>query len=250
MTSVRVDRARVPAVGPPRVPHGSHGLGRPPRRHRWRALLVLVLGLALLAGGGWVVGMSSLLAARVVRVTGVQTLTTAEVREAAQVPLGTPLARQDLDGIAHRVSRLALVSSVTVSRHWPRTISVQVTERTPVLAVRQPEGFVLVDTGGVRFRTVPAVPAGVVLANVDLTNVSLLKQVGLVASALPDKLKRRVSQLQALSPDGIELVLHDGDVVRWGDADDSSLKSQVLTALLKQPARTYDVSAPHSPALR
>jgi hypothetical protein len=38
--------------------------------------------------------------------------------------------------------------------------------------------------------------------------------------------------------------------VFWGSADDSELKVAVLTALLKRPARSYDVSAPHSPALR
>jgi cell division protein FtsQ len=33
----------------------------------------------------------------------------------------------------------------------------------------------------------------------------------------------------------------------WGSADESDLKAQVLAVLLRQPARTYDVSVPGQP---
>jgi cell division protein FtsQ len=72
----------------------------------------------------------------------------------------------------------------------------------------------------------------------------------MVADALPAKVKRRVATIQARTPDGIRLQLTDGDTVVWGSAADSPLKAEVLTALLKQPATTYDVSAPHYPAVR
>jgi cell division protein FtsQ len=222
----------------------------PPRRRRWLRLLVVLLVLTLLAGCGWLVAFSSVLATRRVEVTGVKILTAGEVRSAAQVPLGTPLARQDIDGIAVRVAGLLPVSSVEVRRKWPTTLAVTVQERKPLLAVRQATGFQLVDDTGVSFLAVPAVPDGVVLTDVDPTDGALLTQVGMVAAAMPEKLQDKVDKIQASSRDGIRLALKDGDVVTWGSADDSALKSSVLLALLKQRARSYDVSAPHSPAFR
>ena len=210
----------------------------------------MLLVLALLATGGWLVGFSSVLAARTVRVTGFRTLSADEVRTAARVPLGVPLARQDVDAIATRVHALRVVDSVTVSRTWPTTVSIAVTERTPVLAVRQPDGFVLIDASGTWYLTVPTVPAGVLLADVDPTNAPMLAELAVVASALPNGLKGKVYKFTALSRDGIKLVLKDGDVASWGDSSESKLKAEVLTALLKRKATAYDVSAPHSPALR
>jgi len=232
------------------MPHGSSALRPPRRKRRWLRLALVVLLAVVLAGIGWLVTLSSVLAARHVAVTGVHTLTPDEVRATARVPLGIPLARQDVRGIAARVRTLRLVSSVTVTRTWPDTMTIAVRERKPVLALVQPDGFLLVDAGGYPFRTVSTRPARVVLTDVDPTSSWLLTQVGVVAAALPASLTSKVARIHALTPDGITLSLVDGDTVFWGSADNSELKSAVLTALLKTPARSYDVSAPHSPALR
>jgi cell division protein FtsQ len=199
---------------------------------------------------GWLVGFSSVLAAHRVQVTGTKVLSQDQVRTAAQVPLGTPLARQDVGAIADRVAALSLVSTVTVSRQWPTTVVVAVQERTPVLAIRQPAGLLLVDRTGVGYQTVAAVPDGVLVADVDPANPALLTEVGVVASALPAKLRSRVDRVEALGPDAIRLVLKDSDVVVWGSSSESVLKAEVLLALLKQKGSTYDVSAPHTPAYR
>ncbi|MDQ1483313.1 MAG: cell division protein FtsQ, partial [Actinomycetota bacterium] len=199
---------------------------------------------------GWLVGFSSALAARRVDVRGVRTLSPTDVRAAAQVPLGTPLARQDVDAIAGRVAGLKPVQRVQVTRQWPETIRITVQERTPVLAVRQPDGFLLVDATGYPYLTVTQVPADVVLADIDPGNPALLTEVGVVAHALPRVLKRKITHVGAYSADAIRLTLTDGDVVVWGSSDESPLKAQVLEALLKRKASSYDVSAPHSPATR
>ena len=48
----------------------------------------------------------------------------------------------------------------------------------------------------------------------------------------------------AESPTRIRLELNGGRVVVWGDAESNETKVQVATALLPQPAKTIDVSAP------
>ena len=87
------------------------------------------------------------------KVVGTHELTPAQVSFAAQVPIGVPLARQDLDAIAQRTTTLPAIEAATVTRDWPSTITVTVVERRPVLAVRQPEGYVLVDKSGVAYQT-------------------------------------------------------------------------------------------------
>jgi cell division protein FtsQ len=233
-----------------RTPAGSHLLTarRPPRRGF--RMLVAVLALLVLATAGWLVAFSGVFAVQQVEVTGVQVLTSTQVRTAAQVPLGTPLLRQDTDAITARVATLKLVKGVTVTRRWPRTIVVAVQERTPLLAVRQPDGFLLVDSSGVGFLDAPSVPKQVVLADVDPTNTPLLTQVGVVAAALPAKLKGKVSKIEALTPDGIKLVLKDGDVVTWGSSEQSAVKAEMLAGVLKFSARAYDVSAPPNATYR
>lgn len=239
-----------PGQSAPHRPSGSSAVGPPPRRHRrWLQLLIAVLALAVLVAGGWLVAFSSVLATEQVAVSGTDVLSADEVRAAAQVPLGRPLARQDTDAIAARVAALGPVSSVRVTRRWPRTLLLTVVERTPVLAVARPSGFELVDAVGSAYLSVSSLPTGVVETTADPADPALLSTVGVVASALPPALARKVRTIGATSADGISLTLRDGDRVVWGSSDESVLKGQVLAALLAQPARTYDVSAPHNPTI-
>lgn len=223
---------------------------RPPYGRRWALLGVVLALVLLLVAGCWLFAFSPVLATRHVVVRGAQQTSEAEVRRAAQVPAGRPLARVDLDAVAHRVGAVSVVRSVRVTRSWPQTVVVAVQERTAVLAVRQPQGFVLVDATGAAYLTRADVPKGVVTADVDPGNARLLSAVGVVATALPDALRARVRNVSATSLDDIALRLTNGDTVTWGSSDGSPLKAEVLTALLERKASYYDVSSPHTPSLR
>lgn len=224
------------------------------RRRTLRRRLVrgaVVLGVVLaLAVGLWLVTGSSVLAARQVDVTGTDQLSVEEVRAAAAVPLGVPLARQDVDAIARRTAGLPQVASARVERSWPHTVTVQVTERQPLLAIRQADGFAIVDARGVVFESAAKVPDGVVPTDADPSATTLLTALGTVASALPPSLREDVDRLRATSAGNISLDLSSGTTVRWGDASESPLKAQVVEALRTKRMRTIDVSAPHTPATR
>lgn len=227
---------------------------RKPRRS-WRrkalVLTVIVVVLTLLAGSLWIVYFSSMLATRRVTVTGARSLTPIQVSLYAQVPVGVPLARQDLDAIAARVTTVPAIEAATVTRSWPSTITVTVVERRPVLAVLHPDGYVVVDKHGVAYQTQPTLPPKVVLADINTQDKPLLSEVAVVASALPDKLHGKVRLITADNRDSIALVLSSRRIVTWGSSADSELKAQVLTALLKrQPKTSIDVSSPHNPAVR
>jgi cell division protein FtsQ len=220
------------------------------RSRRW-LVGFLLLGMVLLGGAVWLVYFSSLLVVRSVAVSGHQQLRSEQIAAAAQVPMGTPLARQDVEAIARRATTLPAVQAASVSRTWPDTITVTVTERRPLIAVRQPGGFVLVDPEGVAFAESGSLPDGVLLAEVNPADRPLLQQVGMVAAALSGGLDGQVSALAATDAERISLRLESGVKVNWGSAADSELKVDIVAALLQSTrARSIDVSSPHNPATR
>lgn len=220
------------------------------RRRTVRSVLALVLVL-LVAAAVWLVYFSSVLDTRDVAVSGTQELTRDQVAAAAAVPLGHPLSRQDLNAVARRATTLPQVSAAKVTREWPHTVHVAVTERAPLLGVAQPGGFLIVDGSGVVFAAKPTLPAGVVEVAADPGNRPLLVELGSVVLSLPQDVRAQVASIAATTPDSIQLKTSSGLTIVWGDASQSALKAQVAVALLDHGAKTsIDVSAPHNPAVR
>lgn len=227
------------------------------RSRRRRSVLTVVLRvtivvvvLAAVGAATWVVGFSSVLAAREVRVSGADVVSAEDVREAAAVPLGTPLVRLDLDAIHDRVAALAPVAEVRVERAWPDAVTVTVTERAPLFAVRQDDGdrLVLVDAGGTAYLEVAEAPAGMIVAEVP--DRAVLPEVASALAQMPTALLDQVDTVSARTVDSIELSLDGGRTLVWGNAELSAQKAAVATVLLEQPGKRYDVSAPDRPAVR
>lgn len=221
------------------------------RRRKVLAFTSIALVLALLVASVWSVYFSTALVTERVSVVGTHDLTPMQVSYAAQVRIGVPLARQDLDAIAERTTTLPPVESAAVTRDWPSAIRITVVERRPVLAVRQPDGYVVVDKSGVAFQTKQVRPPEVLLTEVNPGDAPLLSEVAIVAIALPKKLRGTVDRITAGNRDSIMLVLESGRTVTWGSSSDSELKAQVVMALLKRkPKSSIDVSSPHNPAVQ
>lgn len=223
----------------------------PGRARVRRSTVILLVAVLLLAAGTWAAYFSPLLVVREVAVAGQRSVTAEEVVAAAAVPLGEPLARQDVQAIAERATRIPAVRAAAVTRRWPGTLLVTVTERSGVLAVKQADGYVLVDVDGVAYDRAASRPEGAILAEVDPGDQGLLREVGLVAGALPAELAADVKGLRATGPDLITLRLRSGVDVVWGSAADSPLKARIVLALLEQkPRQTINVSSPNSPAVK
>jgi cell division protein FtsQ len=226
------------------------------RRRWWRSRLRLVTGAVLLVllvvGGGWALYFSSWLTARQVDVTGTASLSTVRVRAVAHVPVGRPLARLDLAAIQARVESIGAVDHAEVSRSWPHTVHIAVTERTPVAVVDRGAGLQQVDASGVLFGAPANRPPGMPLVKADPgMDSEALAQAGQVAAALPGDLVGRVDYLEVRSPDDIVLRLHDGRTVVWGSAVDSDRKADIADVLLhRKDVRIVDVSVPGRPTTR
>jgi len=214
----------------------------------WKPLLVLLLLVALVVGGVWLVFFSRYLSVQSVQVTGTGLLSADDIRAAAEVPDEQPLARVDVAAIERRVEALAPVADAEVLRQWPDRVLIRVTERTPIAVVDIGGRIRGMDEDGVIFRDYPRAPRTLPLVKTSgPTGGEALHEAAQVVSALPPALSRRVEHLAVETVDQITLVLRDGRQVVWGSAEDSAAKAEVLVALLKEPARRYDVSVPGQP---
>jgi cell division protein FtsQ len=214
---------------------------------RWVAVLVV---LALL-GLTYVIMFTSLIGVRTVEVSGAREISAETVREAAAIELGTPMVRLETGEVARRVAELRRVSEVSVSRSFPTTVEIHVTERTPVAVGIDTDGVHLVDRTGADYATVRARPAGLpVLKVVKIAPDDRSTRAAVtVLGAIPDQLREKVVELSARSPGDVQLRLRNGRVVKWGDAEDNARKAAVLAPLLTRPGRTYDVATPDFPTV-
>ncbi|MEE1928762.1 FtsQ-type POTRA domain-containing protein [Streptomyces sp. TRM 70351] len=235
-----------------------------PRGPRRRLLVYVPLALAVLAGlAGWVLYGSSWLRAERVTVTGTRELTEDQVRSAADVPVGDPLASVDTGAVAGRITgALTRVARVDVVRDWPRGVRLEVTERTPELVMAKPgeEGTYLeVDARGVRYAAVRERPAGVPLLVLDLDASPSNRRFGadrLRAEAvravgdLPAAVRKETRVLRMRSYDSLTLELSGDRTVLWGSSEAGEAKAAVLVALMKaeENASHFDVSVPAAPA--
>lgn len=219
---------------------------------RWKYVVVSVLLVALVVTAGWLVFFSSTLAVSKVQVEGNQLLSDQKVLRIAAVPEGEQLAFVDLDDAARRVATLSEVKDVDVTRAWPDGVLITVTERTAIAVVDLAGKIRGLDEEGIVFRDYKSAPPG--LPRVRPTTsagTDALKEAAGVVSALPDDLAARVDHVEVQTIDQITLVLRDGRQVLWGSADESELKATVLvTLLLNQEAKVYDVSVPGSPVTK
>ena len=231
--------------------------GRARRRTRLAVTVTVTVLVLLLAGAAWLVWGTSVLGVRTVAVHGTARVGADEVRTAAAIRRGTPLARVDTAAVAARIRRLPAVQSVTVDRQWPHTVSIVVRERVPAAVELRGQGFALVDRTGTVFATVARRPAGlpVVSAPVD-AGAPALRAALAVLRDLPPVVARQVRTVRAGSPDDVELALTRHRTVVWGSPEHGARKAAVLAVLVDHAGRTgghvsvFDVSAPDAPATR
>ena len=239
-------RAGTPRVG------GDRSLPQPYRRRR--RLAAVLIGVLVLAGLG-VTGCMLLYEAGLadvadVAVTGAVSVPVRDVLAAAAVPPGGPLAAVDTAGIAARVARLPGVARVEVSRDWPHTVAVAITERVPVAVAPTPQGTFLVDGTGVPYLPAPAAAElprltfGAVGPDDPSTRAALV-----VLAALPEPVRAEVRTVD-ITAGTVTLGLTEDRTVRWGSPDRAAEKAVVLGPLLTQSGQVYDVASPELPTVR
>lgn len=229
------------------------------RRLRWVVVVGVLLAVVLGAAGALV---SPALDVDRVQVDGVYRTSPEQVREAAGIDVGAPLASVDEAGAAAGVAALPWVADADVRRRWPGTVVVEVRERVPVAVVATASGgTAVVDGAGwvVEVRGEASEPTGLL----SLEGVVAPEEVGrrlgteadavlAAAAAVPEGLADRVEQLR-VGDGGPEAVLAGGAVARLpqGDALDEGYVALASVLAAADPAcvATVDVRVPDAPVL-
>ncbi|WP_329520145.1 cell division protein FtsQ/DivIB [Spirillospora sp. NBC_01491] len=251
MTEAGTSRTATGEVAPSGDRDGGHRPSAGRRaRDRWKVVFVTLLVVAVLGTVTWVLLGSRLLVVREVEVSGTRLASRDQVVAAAGIRLGLPMARLDTDEIRGRVERLREVESAEVERHWPATVRIVVRDRVPLVMVERGGRYHRLDRHGVTVADGTARPAGLPVLTVtspgpsDPATLAALR----VLTDLPGRLHRRLSEVEASSPESVTLRLSGDLTVVWGPAERSAEKIRLLDALQRtaagRAARTIDVSSP------
>ncbi|OJV79718.1 MAG: hypothetical protein BGO37_12300 [Cellulomonas sp. 73-92] len=227
-----------------------------------RQIAYVVGGTLLLLGLGYLVLFSPVFALDPARATVTGAGTVVAVDQVTAVVArheGTPLPRLDVGRLRAEILQVPGVRDATVSRDWPRGLTVALVSREPVAAVPEQQapqgvaavGFALLDQDGVQVGRTDKAPAGLPVVTVPVDDPRTLQAVLSVVRQLPPALAAAIGGVSAQTQDTITMKLRDGVNVEWGSADETALKAAVLTALRASPAaagvHTIDVSAPRMP---
>lgn len=215
----------------------------------WRVAFFGLLCIGVAVAAVWVLFGSRLLVVRHVQVTATPLVPAAEIREAAAVRLGVPLADVNTNAIARRVEQIDPVASARVTKSWPDTIVITVRDRTPALAVASAGKYELIDGAGVTVRLAPRKPAGMPLLIAPpavLRGSPAVRAAVGVLGELPSRLRKQVRSVTAPAADAVTLRLAGGITVRWGGTGQAALKAAELAVLMRKHAIYYDVSDPNT----
>jgi cell division protein FtsQ len=227
-------------------------------RRRRRALLAVLVVTALVGGTTWLLH-SPLLSVHRVLVRGNTHTSSAAIQSAVAGVVDRPMISVSASAAESRVRALPWVAGVVVSRSWPSTLVVRVTERKPVAAVRDGGRWDLVDASGRVLAVGSAEPGGVRLAasSADLRPGGTLPSgdLGLVAvaGAVPPSLVSQVAEVVPAGQGQVDIELTGGPVVDLGAPTALSAKLASLETVLAEVdmtgVKTIDVRLPDQPAL-
>jgi cell division protein FtsQ len=245
-----------PTVIDPRIRSRRIAVRRDQGRRRLKRLSA-VLGVVAVVVAAAAVTQTSLLDVDRVRVAGASRTAVEDVARAAGIDHGEPMVSVDAAAAAARVEDLPWVDAASVTRRWPGTVLVRVTEREPLAVVEVTEGrMALVDQDGrvldVTARVPPELPR---VTGVDgrIAEGQALGRTArdalVVLRALHDRLPGTVT---AVATD-LDAELASGGRVRFGSVDDLDDKIVAVETVLAdvdlEGLELLDVRVPGSPAL-
>ena len=222
---------------------------------RWRLVRRLVLALllvGLVAGSVWVVFFSSYVTAREVDVVGTRTIPDARIERAANVPVGTPLARVDLNAIVKRVQPIGAVRYVKVAPQLAAHRADHDHRAHPDRGDRPGLGAEGTRRRGGSLRRLQ----GQAQAPAARAHGSRHSRRGAGGGRPRSSTRCRRGSPAGSTPSRwpastrSSSCSRNGRKVIWGSAEDSDQKAEVLAVLLKQPGNQIDVTVPGRPTTR
>ncbi|PWH06794.1 cell division protein [Brachybacterium endophyticum] len=191
-----------------------------------------------------------------VSVEGTSYVRAKTVNEAASDQLDHSMLLVRSGSVEQEVEKVPGVKEAKVSKRWPSTLGVEITERAPIASVASKDGSTkILDADGVVLPKAAGKGEDLIPMKVagkgDPASVSRA-MLGVLGS-LPEDMRSSVTGIKASSPDDVTLsvdVKGTKKTIVWGNADDSALKAKVARTLLDQPGSEIDVTSPVAPVTR
>lgn len=255
------ERRPPPVRMDPRIKQRRQEVRREEGRRRRRVLLCC-LGVAAALGGAAGASRSPLFDVDYVDVRGAEQTPRMEVLRAGGLDGHPAMVDIDSGTVARQVEALPWVEGAAVTREWPGTVRIDLTERRPAAVLPAGEGqWAVADATGRVLAVGPDKPAALpVIGGVPQpgppgsTLGQDVRPALRVAASLPGELKERVADVASVPGGEVELQLvPPGGVVRLGPPAGLGEKLRVLRALLEQAdlagLAVIDVRVPNAPAL-
>ncbi|MCX2163161.1 hypothetical protein HMPREF3098_08400 [Corynebacterium sp. HMSC28B08] len=185
-----------------------------------------------------------------IEVEGVQNADAGVVKEAASVGSSANMLRVDTDAVAEKVAQVPWVEQVTVSRAWPSTLKVQVTEHTPVAYFRNGNEVSAVNEAGKVFLKGVAPEGAKEIAGVKPEDSKAITAATTAITALHPKVREKLERVEAKTAESLVLQFAEGKTVVWGSAERASEKAEATRVVLTQEGKKWNVSNPAMPSGR
>ena len=237
------------------------------RRGKTHPARVIALGcllLASLAGLLWIYTSTGVLNVKSVEVKGNEKLDSAYLESLSGITGDTHLLKMDVKAVEGALLSEPYVAAVDVSRRFPNTVVLEVTERQPSGFVFQNGRYNIVAQEGIVLESTDARPQGMVeieglelpllLPGVEVSDADFATITSLIASMPP---ALREMAVTAGFMDGKGLYIESGDtMVIYGDATELSRKNTIALLALTTLVGHYsgveyiDVSFPDHPVIK
>ena len=199
--------------------------------------VVVLLGAMLL-----IAVYSPLLSLRTITIEGTSRIDPAQIQDAVDGQLGTPLALLDFGTITDELGEFPLIRSYVTETIPPDTLVIHVVEREPVAVIKNGESWDLVDPAGIVIQSSAEQPADLPLIDAGEPGGKPFTAAVEVLLELPAKMLKRVQSISATTVDDVTFTLtKTNQKVVWGSSEESDLKATTLNALLKDQKKNKDV---------
>ena len=230
------------------------GVIRARRNQVWRQRLVLIGAVAAVLVIAAVLWLSPLMALDKVSVKGSELVDHEQVSQSVlETDGGTPLPRVSPGTVEKKVLKeFPRAKEASVHYSGPRSLSIEITDRDPVLAITTTGGFKLFDDEAVNLGTVKKAPKSVtVLEESDgAPDQKTVAAVIRFMAELRPQLRSDLASIHAKDENNLAGVIDTGNAkakVVFGDSTSASLKMRTALQLAADGRTDLDVSVPSVP---
>ena len=217
------------------------------RRRIPLAVALVVLLVAILAVCAY---FFPLLTVKNIEVEGAVHADTEQVKTATGIPAGENMFRVDSATAAQNVAVQPWVEKATVSRSWPNTVTVSITEHQAVGYLKDKGDPLAVNAQGKTFLRGVQPEGAAEFRDVKADDSAAIAAAAKAVAALKPENREHLEYVSVKNAERIEMHFADDRVVFWGSADRASEKAEATWVVLQREGARWNVSNPAMPTLK